>query len=122
MKVSLSVLLWGDSEVCSTWFLEGSPGLSVPTLITSSLMHKLLAFSLSYLMFPLPQFSSQRYQPDKLLILKSLSQDFSVEESKLRHWFRGSYLDHLQPLNIPLRGGTLKEFCLDSSRGKRAKM
>lgn len=50
---------WGNFEVCFTWFLRAFPGPSGALSSESSLMHGLLAFSLSYSMFPLLQVYSQ---------------------------------------------------------------
>lgn len=82
---SLSVLRWGDS----TWFLGGSPGLSVLTAVTSSLMHKLPAFSAPFLTSHQLKSPSRDHWSNKVFVSGCLW-------GRNPNWFRRTYLDHIQ--------------------------
>lgn len=92
----------------STWFLGGSPGPS-GTHSSNLLINVQIISFLHPTSHPtnsvlLPEITGQiKYLYSSLCLRMSLG-----EESKLRHWFRRTYLDPIQPLNVLFKGVAYK--------------
>lgn len=81
----------------STWFLGGSQAPQVLTAVTSSSMHKLSALSVPYLTSHQLKFPPRDHWSNKVFVSGCLW-------GRNPNWFRRTYLDHIQPLNVSFKG------------------